>query len=61
MNKIKDEGEQTWLFEETVEGEHGFVDIEEGHNVGTMAKHGFVGTKEGSNVSVAYPVTLHPF
>lgn len=24
-------------------------------------EHGFIGTKEGSNISVAYPVTLHPF
>jgi len=61
MKKMKDGGEQTSLFEETAEGEHGFVDTEEGHNVGTGGKNGFVSTKEGSNVGVAYPVTLHAF
>ena len=44
MKKLKDEGENCWHFEETVEGERGSI-----------------GPKEGHNVSVACPVTLHPF
>jgi len=78
MKEVKDVGEQTWYFEETVEEEHGFLDTEMGrivetggrawfcrHRKGSYCRdggeHGFVSTKEGGNISVAYPVTLHPF
>jgi hypothetical protein len=35
MKKIKDVGEQTWYFEESVEGEHGFVHTEKGRIIET--------------------------